>query len=574
MRNEPRSRVTALPRRVAVLLATLLSGELILWGAQSAKPLFGPDDPAWKDRDDVHDASGAKPQELSQYYDFLENSFATRGDRRDIPAMNLNSLDEVPDSSWFTNRIVRQPMSPLSDEEIARGPDRVERLTFENWVIVRDKGSGAQPGFRAISPDDPTKHLYQLEVDPPENPEMATGAEIIGTAIYHALGYNVVDVYLVTLDPARIQIAPDATLRDRAGRQRRFERRDLDDVLRRAARMPDGRYRALASRFADGQPMGQFRYYGTRPDDPNDVYPHEHRRELRANRVFGAWLNHDDSRANNTLDMLVGPEGSRYIKHYMFDFGSILGSGTTDADTARSGHGHIVERSNWKTLLSFGLLSPEWAKRPVPDVTPAVGRFDSAEFDPHTWKAEYPNVAFSNMRQDDAFWGARRVAAFSDRVIRRVVEKAAYTDPRATDYIVKTLVERRDRIAGAWLTGVTPIVDPRLSDEGVLTFENAATTAGVATSSAKYTIAWSIFDNNARQHQTVGPAVTTEETRSQAPQAILNASTFVCATIRVFHADYPRWNDPVELYFRREGTGWRPIGLLRVNVNQSAKSSF
>ena len=38
--------------------------------------------------------------------------------RRD-PARNVNALDEVPDSSWFTNRPGRRPMTT---EEIARGP--------------------------------------------------------------------------------------------------------------------------------------------------------------------------------------------------------------------------------------------------------------------------------------------------------------------------------------------------------------------------------------------------------------------------------------------------------------------
>ena len=71
----------------------------------------------------------------------------------------------------------------------------------------------------------------------------------------------------------------------------------------------------LVSRFADGKPPGNFRYYGTRPDDPNDVVPHEHRRELRGAGVFGAWLNHDDSRGVNSLDMLVGNEGRRYVRH-------------------------------------------------------------------------------------------------------------------------------------------------------------------------------------------------------------------------------------------------------------------
>ena len=34
------------------------------------------------------------------------------------PARNVNALDEVPDSSWFTNRLGRRPMTA---EEIARG---------------------------------------------------------------------------------------------------------------------------------------------------------------------------------------------------------------------------------------------------------------------------------------------------------------------------------------------------------------------------------------------------------------------------------------------------------------------
>jgi hypothetical protein len=57
-------------------------------------------------------------------------------------------------------------------------------------------------------------------------------------------------------------------------------------------------------------------------------------------------LNHDDSRAVNTLDMLEGPSGRQYIRHYMFDFGSIMGSGTTGPDTARSGHAYLVDRAS------------------------------------------------------------------------------------------------------------------------------------------------------------------------------------------------------------------------------------
>ena len=108
----------------------------------------------------------------------------------------------------------------------------------------------------------------------------------------------------------------------------------------------------LVSRFAPGKPLGNFRYYGRRPDDPNDLVAHEHRRELRGARVFGAWLNHDDSRGINSLDMLETTNGRGWVKHYMFDFGSILGSGTVYAQRHRPGNEYIFEQKpGWLTLV-------------------------------------------------------------------------------------------------------------------------------------------------------------------------------------------------------------------------------
>ena len=98
---------------------------------------------------------------------------------------------------------------------------------------------------------------------------MATGAEIIGTAFYHAFGYHTVEVYLVEIDPARLTISPTAKIFDPLIGERRLLRRlDVDNVLRRAARQPNGRYRALASKFVAGKDLGNFRYYGTRPGRP------------------------------------------------------------------------------------------------------------------------------------------------------------------------------------------------------------------------------------------------------------------------------------------------------------------
>ncbi|MBA2301561.1 MAG: hypothetical protein H0W08_02890 [Acidobacteria bacterium] len=169
------------------------------------------------DDDAAFDASKIKDRELSEGYDFLQNTFASPGDRSPIRAVNVNTLDEVPDSSWFTNRIGSRTMS-IAD--FGRGPNKFERLDAEEWVVVRGKGPGGfYPGFRAERPGDPGQ-VYQLEVDPVDRPQMASRAELIGTLIYHALGYHVEDVYTIRVDPAKIRISEKATIRDtRAAQQ-------------------------------------------------------------------------------------------------------------------------------------------------------------------------------------------------------------------------------------------------------------------------------------------------------------------------------------------------------------------
>jgi hypothetical protein len=409
-------------------------------------------------------------------------------------------------------------------------------------------------------------HLYQIEIDPLSNPEMATGAEIIGTAFYHAFGYSTVEVYLAEIDPARIKIAPDARVFDPLiGERRALTRLDLDRVLRRGARQPNGRYRVIASRFAPGREAGNFRYYGTRRDDPNDIVPHEHRRELRGARVFGAWLNHDDSRGVNSLDMLVteGPRAS--LQHYMFDFGSILGSGTVFAQRHRAGNEYIVEWwPGWKTLFTLGMYTRPWMHYDYPDVPRSVGRFEGTAFDPLAWKPEYPNPAFDNMRADDAFWAARIVSKFSDAAIRAVVAKAKYSDPRATDYITSTLIQRRDKVLRAWLPGVNPVADVALAPTGELTFRNVAVDAAVAGAPSGYRAEWSAFDNTTRELRLIGTS-TSSQTRMPAPAGLPSEpGSHVRVAIAADGGTHASWHEPVHAYFRRTAADWTLVGFERL----------
>ena len=545
-----------MPRlRPAVLLALLLAIQPLL----SQSPTFYPDDPIAVDDDMSLDASKVVPTEDSNVYDFVANTFANPGQRHDVRAGNVNTIDEVPDSSWFVNRIGR---SPLSTAELVRGPDRYDAISLDGWKVSGGKSTGLQPGFRMT---DPSGHLYQIEFDPPSNPEMATGAEIIGTAFYHAFGYHTVEVYVAELDPAKIEIAQNARITDPLiGKRRQLIRRDVDDVLRRAARLPNGRYRVLASRFAEGAPLGNFRYHGTRPDDPNDIVPHEDRRELRAARVFGAWLNHDDSRGVNSLDMLHTEGARRYVKHYMFDFGSIMGSGTVFAQRHRAGNEYIIEWApGWLTLATLGLYTRDWLHIDYPDVPASVGRFEAQAFDPTKWRPEYPNPAFDNMRADDAFWAARIISRFSAADIRAIVSKARYSDSRATEYVTSTLVERRNRVLKAWLTGVNPLVDFALSAEGELTFDNAAVAAGAATPPTGYRVRWARFDN--ATGTTAGAVeATATGTRLAAPQQVLAGAQFVQADIAADHPQFSAWSTPVTIHFRRDTGGWSLVGVTRL----------
>lgn len=562
-------RVAGGARARALLLAAVASVAIIAEPlAQSARttPRFYSDDPLSRDDDAAFDASKAEENELSETFDFLTNTFASPGDRRSIRAVNVNTLDEVPDSTWFTNRI---GLGRLTESEAARGGRKFDRLDAEEWLVTRGKGPGGfHPGFRASHPGDPDQ-VYQLEVDPKEHPQLASGAELIGALVYHALGYNVQDVYTVRVDPSRLTISPKATVRDASG-QRAFVQSDLDAVLSNAARDSDGRFYMSATRFSQGEDLGQFRYFGTRRDDPNDIHPHEHRRELRANRVFAAWLAHDDSRAVNTLNLRVETEGRKFIRHYMHDFGALLGSATRFAEPAINNHEHFIPKdSSLKGLAGLGFYFPRYARsNRADDLPPSVGNYDSVSFEPAKWRANYPNPAFENMRADDAFWGARLVSRFSDELLTAIVGRVGYDDPRAASYLVKTLGERRDLVARRWLNGVNPIVDIALSGNGELTFTNAAVDAGVATAGARYRITWGAFDNDRGQERLASGEVESTATKASLPAesfaATLKGAQYAVAHIRAEHAEHPAWATPVDVYFRREGAGWQTVGIFRL----------
>jgi len=526
----------------------------VLPGAAGQK--FYRDDPIWRDPE-TQDASVARPVTISQQYDFIENTFLDAGDEDARRAANINTVDQVPDSSWFTNRIGRDRWTT---EQIVRGPDTGNGPAAGPWTIVGAKSEGVTPG---LTIRDSAGDTYFVKFDPPSNPEMASGAEVISTKFFYAFGYHAPENYLATLRRESLVIDTKTLIADRDGRRHPLNERDVETLLKKAARQTDGGYRVIASKALPGRPLGHFRYYGTRPDDPNDIFPHEHRRELRGLSVFAAWLNHDDTRSINTLDVLVPDGGRSTIRHYLLDFGSTLGSGSTQAQTARAGNEFLWEaRPTLITMLTLGFYVRPWVKVEYPEM-PAVGRFESTYFRPEQWKPEYPNPAFRNGRPEDRFWAARIIARISDEDVRGIVGSAKFTDPRSSEHMIETILSRKAKVLMSWLNGTNPAVDFTLNADGRLTFQNAAEQVGVAKPAEHYTVAWSRFDNAAGTHTAAGSEQTVTTPAAQAPRELLSAD-FVCATIRAFHPDHPAWQQRVAVYFRRgpEST-WTLVGLER-----------
>ena len=230
------------------------------------------------------------------------------------------------------------------------------------------------------------------------------------------------------------------------------------------------------------------RYYGTRKDDPNDTVPHERRRDQRGLHVFSAWLDHDDSRSINNYDSLVSEDVRQFLRHYLLDFGSTLGSASQKANSPRSGAYFFGWKSASQQLFTLGLAPPYWAFAKY-EKYPSIGLFEGDVFDPELWVAEYPNPAFLNRLPDDEFRAAKQVMAFSDDDIRAIVSTGLLTGDKAAEYLVQSLIKRRDKIGKAYFAKVLPFDRFRLDANGALVWDDRG-------NSVKDTsVAWFAFGN-------------------------------------------------------------------------------
>ena len=338
--------------------------------------------------------------------------------------------------------------------------------------------------------------------------------------------------------------------------------------IRLVPRLPDGSMRVTASKYLPGIPIGPFRYYETRSDDPNDVIAHEDRRELRGLRLFAAWLNHDDTRAQNTQDAWVEENGEHHVRHFMLDFGSTLGSGSVDMQGAPLTFTYTLDfRDAKRNMVGFGLRVPEYrrAKWPPYPEYEAVGRIESELFDCVAWRNDYPNPAFMRMTARDAFWAAKILMRFTREELEAIVETGEYSNPDHAAFLVDVLVERQQKCGRFGINVMNPIGELRI-EEGRLDFTNLSEQYGFVEAETRYRMSWSSFDNLSGEHQRLSERLS-EPITSREPGLDLpeNESEFLRAEVHSLNDENLHWNSAVFVYLRRSGSGYEIVGIEREN---------
>jgi hypothetical protein len=391
------------------------------------------------------------------------------------PAADVNALDEVVNSSWFTNRI---GLFPLSLEDAARGsgaglgPDR-----GGPWTVIAAKSEGVTPGFTIR---DATGQGYLIKFDPPGHLGMTSAAGVVSGRILHAAGYNVPDDNLVLFERERLVLGEGVRLKLADGSRREMDRADLDAILDPLEKLSDGRLVAISSRWVSGKPIGPFDYLGRRDDDGNDRIKHQHRRELRGLRFFAAWLNHFDTKQANSLDSWepVADGETGFVKHYLIDFASTLGLGA-------GGPSPLFGREfgfdlPWflRRVFTLGLSEDPWRSLAPPSWAPGLGYWSAESFDPWAFRSQQPNSAFANCGARDAYWAAKIISAFTDEHLAAIVAAAGYRDAEAAAHVARVLGERRDIIARD-IFAETPPLDFFTRVEGVILWRDLGVERGL-----------------------------------------------------------------------------------------------
>lgn len=545
------------------LAMILMLGLAAACGAPPAGTLrFKVEPPVWR----VADTTPFTKPPTERVYNrtlYQTDSFVVRRTTRALDvleptrALDTNSLDEVPDSTWFTNRI---GVRDISIDELRRGadidPSPIDHLP---WTIKSAKVGGLSVGFVF---EDAKGDKYLLKFDEGSRPEMETGAHVIGQRLLWAAGYNVPQDYLAFIRREDIVISPKATAKNAQGEKTPLTAANFDKAVAPMFKTTDGKFRVLASRYLPGKPIGPYAREGRRADDPNDRIDHENRRSVRGQVPLFAWINHTDLQEDNTLDVFV----KDHVVHYLIDFGKAFGVMNNSNAWKTVGYTNRIDFTMaLRTLVTFGLWDRPWDNIDAPNIQ-GVALFEAAHFDPATWRINAPYWPFDDADATDTYWGAKLVMRFTKEQIEAAVAEAHFSDPRASAYILATLLERQRRVGRYWLDRVSPLDRFALEPAGTgarLCFDDLARTYGLQPAASRYSV--EVFDGTGAviaPHAVLAPSATGARICTAAFPIGGDASQYTI--VKLAAARNARALPPVSVHLARTKTGaLEVIGIRR-----------
>ncbi len=412
------------------------------------------------------------PVEASQYWTLgttlivapigraLSPGFYIRGIIGGRDALDVNAFGQVPDSSWFKNRIGRHRM-PADSGRVGAASD--SGPAAGSLSVISGKLDGVSAGFVMR---DESGVIWFAKLDHPAFPHLSTSAEAVASRLLWLAGYHVPSMHAIDIEVSRLQLDPKARGRDSYNRDVPLTQQRLDRLLSNTNPDAAGRIRVLVSRKPEGDVLGPFSYRGRRIDDPNDKIDHEHRRSLRGLWLFTAWLNQTDTKDANTLDMfrpIAG--GGGQVDHYLIDFGDAFGATGLGEKVAVEGWTNLFD---WyevgKNFFTLGLRRPGYLDMQRSPYR-SVGLFEATKFDPHAWTPAQPNWAFDQRTVEDVFWAASILARIQPEHIRAAITSGFYVETGAAHMIETVLLARREKLLEYGLRNFLALDRPRVEND-------------------------------------------------------------------------------------------------------------
>ncbi|MBI5533072.1 MAG: hypothetical protein HY898_10170 [Deltaproteobacteria bacterium] len=340
-------------------------------------------------------------------------------------AGDVNSIDEVPGSSWFVAD--RAGRSRLSDYAVDGPPRSPLRVTG---------GLGAD----TLSIADARGLPYRMRADVVGRPEMRTAADAIASRLLWAIGYITPEVHVV-------HIRSEDFPADRGQVEHWLQVHDPRQSSHRMA----------ATRWPIGTDLGAASATFTRADDPNDQVPHVDRRTLRGLRVLGAWLDFKTMGPQKTLDAYVGAPGCGHVVHYLAGFEDTLGADKVSSKVAKGALHPDCGGNPFLNLVTLG-LQPDPPPSAMERKYHAIGSFEE-EVHPERYRPELPPYEpLDHTLPSDGFWASRRMMGLGEEQIRWAVEGGGFTQRGTAAHLVHVLEVRRRAVAAWWTAQVSPLV--------------------------------------------------------------------------------------------------------------------